>query len=330
VLTSHVTDLPVVQSALYLALLISNALFLHVLTVWASKRLFRRSYANFAARRARRRPVRLAWSDRIARALLFGFPAPLQLLIIKDWQLLRRDPVQWSQFLIFFGLLGLYFLNVDRFNNPHSDIGYVTWINMVSFLNLAVVGLILSTFTTRFIYPMISLEGHCFWILGLLPVERDTILWSKFWFASLGSWVPCALLVLLSDMMLQVPSLVIGVHQLTCVLLCLGLASIAVGFGAMMPNFHETSPSKIAAGFGGTLNLVLSALYIMVVVVLTALPCHFYLLAGKGPWGSEFFSPQYLKMWLIIGTGAAIIVGAVATVVPLQRGLRAFRQLEFI
>ena len=74
---------------------------------------------------------------------------------------------------------------------------------MVSFLNLAVVGLILSTFTTRFIYPMISLEGHCFWILGLLPIERDTILWSKFWFASLGSWIPCSLLVLLSDMMLQ-------------------------------------------------------------------------------------------------------------------------------
>ena len=143
--------------------------------------------------------------------------------------MLRRDPVQWSQFLIFFGLLGLYFLNVDRFNNPHSDIGYITWINMVSFLNLAVVGLILSTFTTRFIYPMISLEGHCFWILGLLPIDRDTIVWSKFWFASLGSWIPCSLLVLLSDMMLNVPPLVIGVHQLTCVLLCLGLASIRRG-----------------------------------------------------------------------------------------------------
>ena len=330
VLTSDVTDLPIVQSALYLALLISNALFLHVLTVWAAKRLFRTSYANFACRRTRRRPVRGAIWDRIAGALLFPFPEPLQLLIMKDWQLLRRDPVQWSQFLIFFGLLGLYFLNVDRFNNPHSDIGYITWINMVSFLNLAVVGLILSTFTTRFIYPMISLEGHCFWILGLLPVERDTILWSKFWFASLGSWLPCGLLVLLSDMMLNVPWLVIGVHQLTCVLLCLGLASIAVGFGAMMPNFHERSPSKIAAGFGGTLNLVLSALYIMVVVVLTALPCHFYLLAGKGPWGSAFFSEEYLKMWLIGGTGAAIVVGAIATIVPLRRGLRAFRQLEFV
>jgi ABC-2 type transport system permease protein len=330
VFTGEVADLPVTKSVLYLALLISNALVLHVLTVWASKRWFRVSYTDFASRQGRRRPVRLVGADRLVSLLLFPFPPPIRLLLTKDWLLLRRDPVQWSQFLIFFGLLGLYFINVDRFNNPQSDIGYLTWINMVSFLNLAVVGLILSTFTTRFIYPMISLEGHCFWILGLLPVERDTILWSKFWFASLGSWVPCALLVLLSDMMLQVPLMVVAVHQLTCVLLCLGLASIAVGFGAMMPNFRETSPSKIAAGFGGTLNLVLSALYIMVVVVLTALPCHFYLLAGKGPWGAAFVDPQYLKMWLVGGTGAAILVGAVATIVPLRRGLLAFRRLEFM
>jgi ABC-2 type transport system permease protein len=323
-------DLPVTESVKYLAVLVFNALLLHVVTAWAAKKWFRTSYANFACRRTRRRPVRRTAADHFVSALLWPFPRPLQLLLAKDWQLLRRDPVQWSQFLIFFGLLGLYFLNVDRFNNPQSDIGYITWINMVSFLNLAVVGLILSTFTTRFIYPMISLEGHCFWILGLLPVDRDTILWSKFWFASLGSWVPCALLVLLSDMMLQVPMLVIAVHQLTCVLLCLGLASIAVGFGAMMPNFRETSPSKIAAGFGGTLNLVLSALYIMVVVVLTALPCHFYLLAGRGPWGTAFVNPQYLKLWLVVGTGAAILVGAVATIVPLRRGLRTFRRLEFV
>jgi ABC-2 type transport system permease protein len=130
--------------------------------------------------------------------------------------------------------------------------------------------------------------------------------------------------------MLHVPILVIGVHQLTCVLLCLGLASIAVGFGAMMPNFQETSPSKIAAGFGGTLNLVLSALYIMVVVVLTALPCHFYLLAGKSPFiGSPLGNTMYLKVWLIAGTVGAVIVGAAATIIPLRRGLRAFRMLEF-
>ena len=40
-----------------------------------------------------------------------------------------------------------------------------------------------------------------------------------------------------------------------------------------MPDLPAHSPSKIAAGFGGTLNLVISAGYIVVVVLLTALPC---------------------------------------------------------
>ena len=91
----------------------------------------------------------------------------MRLLIVKDLRLFRRDPVQWSQFMIFFGLLALYFANIRRFS---YDVNYTAWVNMISFLNLAVVGLILSTFTTRFIFPMISLEGRRFWILGMLPV----------------------------------------------------------------------------------------------------------------------------------------------------------------
>jgi ABC-2 type transport system permease protein len=270
-------DLPILQSCMYLALLISNALMCHLLMVAAGKHWLRPGFSCLDCRLVKARKARLSWLDRAANWILSPFSVPVRLLLVKDWRLLRRDPVQWSQFLIFFGLLGLYFLNVDRFNNPTSDISYVTWLNMVSFLNLAVVGLILSTFTTRFIYPMLSLEGHRFWILGLLPIRRETIVWSKFVFAALGSWIPCSVLILLSDLMLQVPLLVILVHQLTTVLLCVGLAAIAVGLGATMPNFREPSPSKIAAGFGGTLNLVLSALYIIGIVVLTALPCHFYL-----------------------------------------------------
>ena len=44
-----------------------------------------------------------------------------------------------------------------------------------------------------------------------------------------------------------------------------------------MPDLRAHSPSKIAAGFGGTLNLVISAAYIVVVVLLTALPIHLHL-----------------------------------------------------
>jgi ABC-2 type transport system permease protein len=238
--------------------------------------------------------------------------------------------VQWTQFLIFVGLLFLYFVNIRRL---HYDQYYVVWVNMVSFLNVAVVGLLLSTFTTRFIYPMMSLEGRRFWMLGLVGVRRETILWSKFAFAVGGSMVPCSLLILLSDKMLGVEGMIVASHQLTCVILCCGLSGIAVGLGAKMPNLREDSPSKIAAGFGGTLNLVVSTLYILAVVLLTALPSHFYLGYEHSEAG-EFMGGYlrvgaWLRFWLAAGTAASVLLGATAIVLPLKVGFRAFRQMEF-
>ncbi|MCH7751437.1 MAG: hypothetical protein IH898_04710, partial [Planctomycetes bacterium] len=322
------TDLPWVESGKYLIVLLSNALILHLAVLWTGKRLFRASYSDLNARQARKVHPRLAWIDRVANRLMGMLSRDMRLLIIKDLRLFRRDPVQWSQFLIFFGLLLLYFANVDRFRQHQSDVSVLAWVNIVSFLNLAVVGLILSTFTTRFIYPLISLEGHRFWILGRLPVQRDTILWGKFLFAACGSWLPCAGLVIVSDIMLKVSPLVLLVHQVICLLLCIGLSGMAVGLGALMPNFSDPSPSKIAAGFGGTLNLVLSALYILVVVVLTALPCHFYLLARTSEMSSQLLQGGYLNLWLGMGIGISLALAVIVTMVPMRLGLKAFRQLE--
>jgi ABC-2 type transport system permease protein len=303
------------ESVMFLALLISNALFCRLAAVWTAGRVLRSSYSRVHAQLPSRRRIGVAWIDRAMMRLTFFLTPAMRLLIVKDLRLFRRDPVQWSQFLIFFGLLGLYFVNVRRFG--YQDRNYAAWVNMISFMNLAVVGLILSTFTTRFIFPMISLEGRRFWILGLLPIRRRTILWGKFLFSSMGSLVTCTLLVALSDAMLRVPPLVFGIHLLACLILCAGLAGIAVGLGARLPNLREESPSKIAAGFGGTLNLVVSTIYIIAIVGLTAVPCHFYT-AG-----------MMAKNWIVWGTLASLALGVVATVAPLWVGFRAFDRLEF-
>ena len=318
------------ESVLFLALMISNALFFNQLSVWTAAAIFRPAYSGLHGRRGSRRRAKVAWIDRAVIWLTPMLPAQIRLLIIKDLRLFRRDPVQWCQFLIFFGLLTLYFLNIRRFS---YDVYYEGWVNMVSFLNVSVVGLLLSTFTTRFIFPMISLEGRRFWILGLLPVRRETILWSKFLFAVGGSILPCSILILLSDLMLRVPPMILASHQLTCVILCLGLAGIAVGLGAKMPSLREESPSRIAAGFGGTLNLVLSTLFILAVVLLTALPSHFYAGTAHVPMAGLLASPfqfhGWIRFWLFTGTAGSIFLGALATVIPLRIGFRAFREIEF-
>ncbi|MDZ7618233.1 MAG: hypothetical protein U1E05_14600, partial [Patescibacteria group bacterium] len=320
------------QSVLFLALIVANALMSQQLATLAAGRLYRRAYSALhgQGRRRRSRGPAMSWLDAVTLKLLAPFPPPMRLLALKDLRVFRRDPVQWSQFLIFFGLLLLYFLNIRRLS---YDMYYIGWVNMVSFLNLAVVGLLMSTFTTRFIYPMLSLEGRRFWVLGLMPISRDTVLWSKFFFAVGGATLPCCALVLLSDIMLRVTPLAVVSHQLTCVVLCVGLAGIAVGLGARLPNLREQSPSRIAAGFGGTMNLVISALYIVAVVMLTAVPMHFYV-AAQGNHAVRVLSGMvtietWLLWWLGLGTLASIGLGVAATAVPLAIGIRAFRKLEF-
>jgi ABC-2 type transport system permease protein len=310
----------------FLALLIANALAVHLLAGWLARIAYRKGYSHLAGEVPARRRRRAGF---VARAVvdsdLFA-GRPLWLLLAKDLRLFRRDISQWSQFLIFFGLLGLYFLNLRSFDYHNA------YASMIGFLNLAVVGLILSTFTTRFVYPMISLEGRRFWILGLMPVHRDQIVWSKFLFSFLGGLLPCAALVLLSDSMLGLPWPLIALHEYCCLLLCLGLSGIAVGLGARMPELRESSPSKIASGFGGTLCLVLSSLYIMVVVIAAAIPTHLFLLVRT--LGPTVIAADGLLAWAggPMGSAASIVfatmTGLAATAVPLALGLAAFRRLE--
>ena len=197
----------------------------------------------------------------------------------------------------------------------------------ISFLNLSVAALILSTFTTRFVFPLLSLEGRKLWILGLLPIRRESILWGKFVFAATGALLPTAGLVCLSDLSLRVQPALMGVHLLVVVQLCLGLAGISVGLGARLPNLREENPSKIAAGFGGTLNLVLSTLFIFAMLLLLVLPAHLYFASLE----MERSFPQNLgtlRAWLMLSMVASVLLAAVVTVVPLRIGMRAFRKLE--
>jgi ABC-2 type transport system permease protein len=322
------------DSLMFLALLASNALFLMVIIESLATWTFRASYSAMRGIVPARRRAGLGWLDRATLFICSPFPRVIRHFIVKDLRLFRRDPVQWSQFTIFFGLLMLYFFNVRRFD--YAGV-MQKWVTIISFLNLAVVGLILSTFTTRFIFPMISIEGRRFWILGTAPINRDAILWGKFCFACAGSLPPCAVLVLVSDIMLRIASrsmAVVVIHQIGCAVLCVGLAALAVGLGAKMPNLRETSPSKIAAGFGGTLNLVFSSLFIIGVVLSLAVPTVFWVESdslGIGQSQSRFFGGMVglgTGGSVLLGLGVTLVLGACATIIPFRIGLLAFRRLE--
>jgi ABC-2 type transport system permease protein len=91
-----------------------------------------------------------------------------------------------------------------------------------------------------------------------------------------------------------------------------------------LPNFRETDPSKIAVGFGGTLNLVAGLLFLLVAVAALALP--FHLLLGIAQ-STTFENGVPVGMWAVVGAGS--MIGVYLTMVALRTGARHLRTMEF-
>ena len=313
------------ESLGFLSVLSSNAMLTYSLLGTFAGRWYlsgRSAIARTGATRSRRH-WRLV--DQAFGLLLAPFPTTMRQMLIKDFRNFRRDTMQWSQLAIFGMLLAFYFANIRRLHHGQSN---TTWLTMISFLNVGVVGLLLATFTTRFIYPLISLEGRRVWVLGTLPINRREIVTSKFIFAASLAVLPCCLLICLSDFMLGIfacyPKLAV-VHQIVCVCLCLGLCGIATGLGALFPNLQESSPAKVASSFGGTLSLVLSAVYILSIVMTTAVPAFYQVRQATGDAVPGWWREGYVNLAIGICVGMAVL----ATGVSLRLGIRRFQRMEF-
>ncbi|MCI0461683.1 MAG: hypothetical protein L0Z62_32430 [Gemmataceae bacterium] len=310
------------EMAYYLTLVCGNGLFLYLVTAWLAARLYRRGFNRVATGGTLRRRYGGGWLDR-ALSRLLGFLDPqTRLLIVKDFRTFRRDPAQWAQVLILVGLAILYFSNVRRFYE--QDVGR-SFQNGVSLLNLTAVSFLMCAYTGRFIYPMLSLEGKKFWILGLLPLRRERLLWGKFAFSAAGCLLVAEFLVIFSNVMLGLPWFLVVVHALTVGVLALGFSGLSVGLGACLPNFRENDPSKIAVGFGGTLNLVAGLGLLILVIGSMALPWH----AAMASSGERDFVLTLGHWWLGIGMVFGLLAGGLATVLPLVVGASALRQMEF-
>ena len=131
--------------------------------------------------------------------------------------------------------------------------------------------------------------------------------------------------------MLGMSPVMIALHVGMVAVLCMGLSGISVGLGARLPNLRETDPSKIAVGFGGTLNLLVSLVFIFAIVTALAVPCHLYFLGQEHP-EHDVAGAVAQRVPVLADRGdrrRAWSIGAVGTIVPLRIGIKAFQRMEF-
>jgi len=270
----------------------------------------------FRARQERQRVFDFALGP-VERAVgvLRGVPADIRALLVKDIRVFWRDTTQWGQSLVLFGLLGAYIINLRHFSQQLTN---PFWVHLVSYLNLGACSLNLATLTTRFVYPQFSLEGKRLWIVGLAPLGLVRVVKAKYWLASLASLCVTLGLIWLSCHMLKMPAERFFYFMMAITIMTFTLNGLAIGLGALYPNFKEDNPSKIVSGFGGTFCLVLSFLYIVASVTL---------LAVGSPWSWTRLGDASIG-WLAGSWVGFVLLSALLGWIPLRLGLRKVAAFE--
>jgi ABC-2 type transport system permease protein len=311
----------------FLLVLLSNVLFFGLLSFTCTGRLFYDAFSTVQSResifvrwswfrdwRGRRAAFHYAIGpvERVF-GLLHKGPDDIRALLAKDARMFWRDTTQWGQTLVLFGLLGVYIINLRHFSQELTN---PFWVHLVCYLNLGACALNLATLTTRFVFPQFSLEGKRLWIVGMAPLGLVEVLRAKFWLASRAALCVTLGLIWLSCHMLLMPlgrTLYLGLIISTMTFTLTGLAT---GLGALYPNFREDNPTKIVSGFGGTLCLVLSFLYIVASVTL---------LAMGSPWG---WRGETSIAWVLTSWIGFAFFSAVIGWFPYRLGLRRVRTFE--
>ena len=323
------------KGTFFFLVLLSNAMMATLVCVTASGRLFYDGWSRSQSQGGFRlgvgmldRPISLPRAALLepALSLLPKIDPCTRALVVKDIRVFWRDTSQWSQFVIFFGLLGLYVVNL---RNVAYDWNNEYWAAFVSFLNLGASSMTLATLTTRFVFPQFSLEGKRLWILGMVPDGLKRVLLEKFWLSSFCSVAITLSLTLISSFLLHVPAWLTLLFGATVVLMSFALCGIAVGIGVLFPNFGRGStanraddnPAKIVSGFGGTFCFVLSLVYIVLVIGAEALPM--FLQMSDGLLHQESQPWSMVAAWLFVAT-----ISLIAITLPMQLALRRVESLE--
>src|SRR5436305_545849 len=190
------------------------------------------------------------WRRTVGTLLRF-LPVAKREFVIKDIKLFFRDTTQWSQLILLAALVLVYLFNIKTLPLHRGEAVGFFYITLVSFLNLGLAGFVLAAIAARFIFPAVSLEGRHMWLLRSSPLDLRALLWSKYWVGTIPLLGLALVITIFTNVLLKASSFMMTISIGTIVLLTLAIAALALGFGALYPQFETENTAQIPTSFGG-------------------------------------------------------------------------------
>ena len=254
--------------------------------------------------------------DRVGRWLRWC-PARVQAIALRDLKRFWRDPVQWPQSVITFGILGIYFANLRTLA---YDVGTAEWKTLIAFLNFVGLSLSLLSLSIRFLFPEMSLELRQLWTLGLTPVSLPRVFRIKCLIHMVNSFLVVCGLLALSNGMLRLERPLAWFLMGVMMFLVFPLVAIPLGLGARYPQVKEDNPMKVISGLGGTMTFVICLCDVLLILGGLAFP-FVQVATGRVP-----LEDLWPLLWKVGAAAVALclLTGGIA----LQMGAAALRRVE--
>jgi len=255
--------------------------------------------------------------------LLRPLPVAKREFVLKDVKLFFRDTTQWSQLILLAVLVVVYLFNIKALPLHRGEPVGFFYVTLVSFLNLGLSGFVLASIAARFIFPAVSLEGRQMWLLRSSPLDLRALLWSKYWVGTVPLLVLAMLLTGLTDVLLEVSPFMMILSLATIFALTLAIAAMALGFGALYPQFETENAAQIPTSFGGLVYMMATIALLAGVIVALWQAVYVYVRAvyeGR---------PVVVDAWMLFWFTVAAALCAAATVIPLRVGLKKMESFEF-
>ena len=192
------------------------------------------------------------------------------------------------------------------------------WVNSLAFLMLALVGLVMAALAARFQFSAVSSEGRGFWVVRTSPLTAEQFLWAKAWPGLPPMILVGEILAVASTRLLGASDFLMWVAMGTALLMALGISGIAIGMGAIWPDFKADNAARVASGPAGLLFMAVSVSLVLLVLALEAAPVYFVLSAA-------YQEVEMSQARILITAGCLMLTAAVclfAAIWPIRYGAR--------
>ena len=307
----------------FLLLLWSTALAGIVIAEWVCGKVYyagwSRSQEGKKAKLSRSRAA-----DLFFHLAVLPFRGTMRAIVLKDIKLFFRDASQWSQLFLLLALTVVYIYSFKLLPLERSPLPTIYIQNLISFLNLGMVGFVTSAVAVRFVFPAVSLEGESFWIIRSSPLPVKDFLWAKFWSSVLPLLILAEVLIVLSNILLKVSAVMMIIGVATVFLMTIGIAALGVGMGAAFPRFRYENVAQIPTGFGGIAYMIVTMLFIGAVISLEAWPVYRIFLAQS--LGTSMGPAKWV--WIALTFLLVIALIVLAVILPMKIGLKRLLDRE--